>query len=158
MYKFNRSSSNKNKIERNFYQIWVGMRNRCSGRSKQDNKYYFNKGIVVCNRWQNFEYFFIDMWDSYLLHRKTNNDDTQIDRINHEKGYYKLNCRWVTARENVINRSNTKKLKGKTFKQWEEILGIKEQTLRARFDKYGWSEEEVLSIKTGNNHGRNKII
>jgi hypothetical protein len=152
---FSRSSSNSNSIERNFYQIWVGMRNRCLKTNKKNNKSYFDKGIKVCERWQDFTFFFIDMFDSYLLHRKINKDDTQIDRINNDKGYYKNNCHWVTARENNINRGNIKKLRGKTFKEWEEILGIKEQTLRSRHDVLKWSDDKILLTKTGNQHGKN---
>jgi hypothetical protein len=155
--KFNRSSCNENKIERHFYQIWVGMRARCRETKDRNNKYYFGKGIRVCQEWQEFDSFFLDMWASYISHLEKCGKDTYIDRINGDEGYSKDNCRWVTASENMMNRKNAKIINGKSFKEWEKITGIKEMTLRMRYGKYGWTVDEVLFTKTGNNHGRNKI-
>ena len=134
------------------------MRARCRDVRGKNKKYYSDKGIVVCSLWQEFDNFFLDMWSSYVSHLEKYGKDTYIDRIDNNSGYSKDNCRWVTASESMINRSNAKFIKGKTFKEWERITGIKEMTLRMRYGKYGWTVDEVLFTKTGNNHGRNKKI
>lgn len=144
---FSRSSSNQNIEEKKFYKVWVSIRNRCLETNKQNKQWYFDKGITLCDRWQNFEYFFIDMWDNYLIHRKMNNGNTQIDRKNNSKGYFKQNCHWVTSQENVINRSVTKLVKGKTLSEWGRILGVNEWRLRARLRR-DWKEEEDILLTT----------
>lgn len=142
-----KSSYNPNKIERKFYKVWCEMNRRCRQNTNDRNdKSYFKKGIKVCSRWQKFEYFFIDMWDKYLIHRNMNNGDTEIDRINVKKGYNPLNCKWSTRQENMNNTHNIIKIKGKTFTEWESILGISRETLRRRYN-IGWSINRVLSGK-----------
>lgn len=39
------------------YRIWQGMKSRCNPNSKKDTKYYSDKGIKVCDEWQDFENF-----------------------------------------------------------------------------------------------------
>lgn len=141
---FNKSSSNKNKIERKFYQVWIAIKHRCSKVAKERNR-YFDRGIKVCSRWKSFDYFFIDMWDSFLLHYKMLGVNTEIDRIDNDKGYYKSNCWWVTHQQNANNRSNKNLLNGKTLLEWSKVLGIKRSTLAQRHYVYRWSIDRVLS-------------
>jgi len=143
-----KSSSNPNKVERNFYKVWSEMNRRCRQKTtNRNNKSYFNKGVKVSDRWKKFEYFFIDMWDLYLLHREINENDTELDRINNKIGYSKINCHWVTRMENMNNTGNVRKLNGKTFSQWSKELGISRETLMQRFYAYRWSAEKTLSPK-----------
>jgi len=139
-----KSSLNPNKKERNFYKVWVEMKRRCDGNTgERDKKSYLKKGITVCKRWENFEHFFIDMWSPYILHLKNNNNDTELDRINNDKGYSKVNCRWATRLENMNNTGNVKKIKGKTLTQWAKEMGVKRVSLVQRRDK-GWSDEDII--------------
>lgn len=144
--KFNKSSKNPNKVERKFYQAWIAMRYRCSGKHLKSNKRYFDREIVVCERWESFNYFYIDMWDTYLIHHKMFGSDTELDRINNNKGYCKVNCRWVTREENTNNRSSRRVFKGKTLTQWAKTLGVNRSTLAQRYYVYGWSIDKVLEI------------
>jgi hypothetical protein len=127
-------------MERKFYQAWVAMRYRC-----KNDKYYIRKNILVCERWSNFDYFFTDLWDKYLVHYKIHGIDTQLDRINNKKGYSNTNCRWVTQKQNTNNRDNRHTFKGKTLTEWSEILGIKRSTLAQRYFVYNWTVEKTLS-------------
>ena len=62
---------------------------------------YGAKGIVVCDRWrESFRHFLADMGKCPPGH--------QIDRIDNAKGYSPENCRWVTPKENMANRSISK--------------------------------------------------
>lgn len=133
------------------------MKRRCTQETtKRNNKSYFLKGVTVCNRWKTFDFFFIDMWSSYLSHRELNGEDTELDRINNNNGYSKNNCRWVTRFENMNNIDNNKKIEGKTLSEWAKIMGIKKGTLARRYYQ-GWSDDEIINHPFGGK-SRNKII
>jgi len=138
---FKKSSSNPNKKDRKFYQAWISMRYRCL-----NDKNYVKKNISICKRWSNFDYFFTDLWDEYLVHYKTHGKDTQLDRINNKNGYSRTNCRWVTQKQNTNNRDNRHTFKGKTLTEWSEILNIKRSTLAQRYYVYNWSVNKTLNF------------
>lgn len=133
--------------EKKFYEVWVAIRRRCSGKTRNlEKNIYFDRGITVCERWNEYKYFLIDMWDSYIIHvNMYGGRNTSIDRINNGKGYYKANCRWATMKEQSNNRRSNTIINGRTLVEWEEILGIKADTLSHRIHARGWSAEKALS-------------
>jgi hypothetical protein len=144
-----KSSCNPDKVERNFYKVWSEMKRRCTHETtKRNNKSYYSKGITVCDRWKTFDFFFLDMWNSYRLHRGLNNNNTELDRIDNNKGYSKTNCRWATRLENMNNIENNKIIKGKTLSEWSKITGIKKGTL-ARRQRQGWSDDKIINHPFG---------
>ncbi len=151
-----KSSSNPNRVERKFYKIWVAMVSRCSGKEQRDKKWYFDKGVRVSDRWKDFNYFFIDMWDSYTLHRQMFNSDTELDRKDSNGNYSKINCHWVTRLENMNNTRNVRRIKGKTITELSKILNIKRGTLVRRLEQ-GWKDDEIINHPFGGK-SRNKII
>lgn len=78
------------------FSIWIDMRRRCNTPTNKAYKYYGNKGIQVCNEWQdNFITFkFWAILNGYQ-------DNLTIDRINHKGNYEPSNCQWLTLSENV---------------------------------------------------------
>lgn len=88
------------------YSSWESMRKRCSPTAPYDVKRrYFDKGITVCDRWQDsFEAFIEDMG---LRPDNTEGIRWSLDRIDNSKGYYKENCRWATQFQQVHNRNLT---------------------------------------------------
>jgi hypothetical protein len=76
-------------------------------------------GINVCKRWNEFENFKKDMFESYLKHKKKFGErQTTLDRINPFKGYSIKNCRWATPSEQNFN---TKKGYLKTHKKYGNL-------------------------------------
>lgn len=74
---------------------------RCTNPNNKRYQDYAGKGIKVCERWlHSFANFIDDMGECP--------DGFQIDRIDNEKGYFLENCRWVSPKENMANRSNSK--------------------------------------------------
>jgi len=83
------------------HNIWKSMRQRCTpGRSGSEK--YADKGITVCDDWQDFESF--ATWS-----RSNGWEDVQtsdpgqrmsIDRIDPSGNYEPANCRWITVSEN----------------------------------------------------------
>lgn len=81
------------------YSIWHGMIGRCYDKSNASYIRYGAKGIIVCDRWFKIENFIEDMGlPPSKLHT--------LDRIKNTLGYHKLNCRWVTPKEQANNRTN----------------------------------------------------
>lgn len=77
------------------YWSWVSMNSRCKP-NHSDAKYYAQRGIKICDRWQSFENFLADMGERP--------DGTSLDRINNDEIYEPGNCRWATKSEQMLNR------------------------------------------------------
>ena len=93
-----------------FYDIWRGMKYRCSKPYKTIFKYYGGRGIQVSKEWLNYDNFHVDMYESYTQHIKDFDfKNTSIDRINPNGNYEKENCRWATKSEQSRNQRNLTK-------------------------------------------------
>lgn len=122
------------------YSVWKGMRSRCLPNSAK-RKFYFDRGIAVCPRWNDFKNFFNDMGA-----RPTPNHS--IDRINNNLGYSPSNCRWATKSQQMNNTTKNAFLTfggvKKTVTQWAKEYGLKQSRLSLRL-KYGWTAERALT-------------
>lgn len=75
---------------------WNNMRRRCAGTHDQKSrKWYFLRGITVCDEWSTYEAF----RDWALSHGYQEN--LTLDRIFSCRGYSPDNCEWVTRGENT---------------------------------------------------------
>lgn len=106
--------------------IWRGMHARCRhSANEHDMRYYYLKGIRVCDRWRSYENFLSDMGHVP--------DGCSIDRIDSSKGYEPLNCRWATPRQQGESLPSTKKFEldgvEMTLSDIAEMVGIKKNTL-----------------------------
>lgn len=133
------------------YRTWSNMIERCSNPANKRYADYHGRGITICESWMTFSNFLADMGEKP--------DGTSLDRIDNDAGYFKANCRWATAIEQMNNtRRNTfVEYMGKrqTVSQWAAQLGIPECTLRSRINR-GWSTEDafqkpVISRRKGSN-------
>lgn len=128
------------------YNIWKGMKERCSTPSTSCYKYYGGRGIKVCDEWQEFEPF----CEWAMMHGYR--DDLTIDRLDVNGDYGPDNCRWATIEEQVLNtRRNhyiTHNGETKTLKEWAKILGINHSTLIERLRRWQ-SVGDALSIPKG---------
>ena len=69
------------------------MKRRVKGYDEHSRRVYKDKGITVCDEWQDFMPFYEwAMASGY-------DDSLSIDRIDASKGYYPENCRWATIDE-----------------------------------------------------------
>lgn len=100
----------RNRTKTPEYQTWRGMHARCTDPKNSHYKYYGARGVKVCKRWKSLQAFFKDMGPRPK--GKT------LDRWPDPRGDYKpSNCRWATARQQLLN--------GRSKLQIKDIRNIK---------------------------------
>jgi hypothetical protein len=125
------------------YRAWRGMRDRCNNIFSKDHKYYGGKNIKICERWNDFSLFLLDMG-----YKPT--EGHSIDRIDSNGDYEPNNCRWATVTEQNRNRTNIRKL---TYKdkclyvpEWAELTCISADKIHKRI-KRGWGVGRALGFE-----------
>lgn len=131
------------------YRIWEGMKSRCYRTDNVNYDRYGGRGIRICKEWLDD---FVVFYDWAIQHGY--NENLTIDREDNSKGYTPQNCRWVTIREQNINRKYTPRKRviiwiidgvKKTALEWCEQYGISYQTVRYRINKMGMAPYEALT-------------
>ena len=105
------------------YIAWKNMRARCNNSNNTKYQYYGGIGIKVCERWDDFTLFLLDMG-------KKPSPKHSIDRYPDKEGNYEPgNCRWATTYEQASNTTKNKflELEGVrlTYSQWSRKLGVR---------------------------------
>lgn len=123
------------------YKTWETMIWRCHKNNKTHSKYYYLKGIKVCDRWKLFENFFEDMGER--------EEGMTIDRINTFGNYEPNNCRWIPQSLQTSNMRSNHKLtyngKTQTMQQWVRETGINQGTLSQRINVMKWDVARALT-------------
>lgn len=136
------------------HRIYQDMKTRCYNPNYDKTKWYYDKGITICDEWLNsFEVF-----RNWAL-RSGYKDDLTIDRIDANDNYRPGNCRWVTRKEQANNRTSNRLIEFngqvKTMQGWADSLGIDSRTLWARLRN--WPLERALTEKTHSEFGRKEV-
>jgi hypothetical protein len=110
------------------YSAWIGMRNRCSNPNHPQYRHYGERGIKVCQRWNDYAAFLADMGEKPA--------GMSLDRIDNDSGYEPSNCCWATQKEQMRNMRITRRVtvEGVTYvaKDLAERLGVKTDTIVER--------------------------
>jgi len=121
------------------YVAWNAMKGRCANPRL---KRYGERGITVCERWNDFFAFLSDMGP-----RPT--PQHSLDRIDNDGPYSPDNCRWATKKEQSRNRGNNRLVEWngtiKTLAEWAEITGHPWQRINARI-LAGWSVDNAMTV------------
>jgi len=122
-------------VHSKLYKVWGCMITRCNTRD-----YYAGRGIKVCEEWKtSFETF--RKWAEESGYA----EGLQIDRINNAGNYEPTNCRWVTSKENCLNRDTTRNFNGKSSEDIAKELGLTRQAINFRIRVMGMTKEEAMT-------------
>lgn len=133
-----------NKAYSRIYHIWLDMRQRCYNPKNHAYKHYGERGIRICNEWDDFTTFYNwAMVNGY-------EDDLTIDRINNDGNYEPSNCRWVNRSVQMNNTRCTvflnidgEKLSLKAAIE-KYAPTVKYGTVKARYYREGFQSVEQL--------------
>lgn len=129
----NKKMAKHGKSDSPIYNIWINMKRRCENKKDISFKNYGERGIIVCEKWQDFETFYNDIIDIYVK-------GYELDRKDNSKGYYKENIRFVPKKVNANNKRNNRKIfyKGieKTVSEWADHFKIPYYTLFKRTQRH----------------------
>lgn len=118
------------------YDTFYSINERCYNIDCKSYPYYWKRGII--NEWESLQSFINDM---YSTHKK----GLQLDRINNDWNYSKLNCRWVTPKENSKNRKNTFLINWIPLATLCEQYNMPHKKVYNRIVRYNWAPEKALT-------------
>lgn len=117
------------------YEVWKGMRQRCSNPNQPAYPDYGGRGIAVCDRWQSFDNFLADMGKRPV--------GMSIERQNNNGNYEPGNCVW--ASRTVQNRNSRHNVvTADIVAQIREIRHF--VSLREIAAKFGISKSQAFNI------------
>lgn len=124
------------------WRIWSAMRERCSNPRNKRYPRYGARGIRVCERWDSFENFYIDMGPRPSLKHT-------LERLDNDGHYCKENCTWATKSVQARNRRTTVRatFRGQTkaVADWCDELGLPYKKTISRISRQGWSVERAFT-------------
>ena len=123
-----------------------GMIERCNNANHIAYKQYGGRSITVCREWLESPQAFVD----WALANGFS-PELQIDRIDNNKGYSPDNCRWVTARDNMRNRSNSV-ITPAVAAQAKFLYQIEEITIKDIADYFGINRNTMANVLAPNSY------
>ena len=124
------------------YQSWMNMRERCNNPNNEKYPIYGARGITVCERWNEFKNFMLDMG------RKPDPKFT-IEREDVNGNYESKNCKWISRKDQGRNRRNsvfvTYNGKRMLLIDLVEELGLSRNIVYQRL-KLGWTLAQAIAL------------
>ena len=134
------------------YYVFRDMINRCRYRNLRAYKRYGGRGITVCDEWKESPKKFYDWAMSHGY-----KEGLHIDRIDNNKGYFPDNCRFVTVKENMRNKTNNHIIeyngRKQCIKAWSDELHINSSVLYQRL-KSGMCVDDAIEKPVNRNLAR----
>lgn len=156
------------------YSSWRSMKSRCHNSNEKSYKNYGERGIKICERWNNFENFHADMGDrpskEYSLDRIDNNANYSCGHCEDcLKNGWATNCKWSTISEQSKNKrpptKSEKSAKGAIHQGYKKMIyngqemliteasrltGISYDTLYRRAARQ-WRKKKKLELASASN-------
>jgi len=129
------------------YDVWCNMKKRCYNIKNEKYPLYGARGIIVCSSWlNNFKAFY-----DFCINNGWRKE-LQIDREDNDGNYDPDNCRFVTNRDNCLNKRNIQKNNKSGFRgvciikksgKWQAVIQIKGKRVSTGY--YATPEEACAS-------------
>lgn len=92
------------------YSVWLNIKDRCYNPNNNHYKSYGGRDITMCEEWLN-DYLAFRNWcigNGYLEEiRESGRNNITIDRIDVNGKYEPSNCRFISNKENCLNKRDT---------------------------------------------------
>lgn len=134
--------------------LWASMRQRVKPTSRNDRRWYADRGIKVCQGWQLFENFYSDLGrrptSKHSLDRKDNDGHYSCGKCDEcTTNGWTMNVRWATPQEQGLNKRQTRyaTINGTTkpWAEWCALVGVSTGTAKRRIERDGWTLERALT-------------
>ena len=129
------------------YYVWMDMRRRCYDPKDTNYKRYGERGVRVCEEWNDYAKF-REWANASGYDKNAKKQHCTIDRIDNNGNYCPENCRWVDSKTQSNNRSTNKIVeyqgRRQTLKQWTDELGLKYALVQKRLMS-GWTAERAFN-------------
>ena len=129
------------------YHCWLNMKNRCYNPNSVDSKWYFEKGISICDEWMDYKNFKI--WASQNGYK----DGLTIERLDVNKNYCPENCTWIERNKQNNNKSDSRFItyngQKKCLAEWIKELNLSKSFVYNRLRK-DISFNEIVRIANEN--------
>lgn len=124
------------------YNVWVAMRTRCTNPNQECYKHYGGRGIIVCERWNDYQNFLHDMGECP--------EGMTIERKNRDGHYEPNNCKWATRKEQMRNfgRNRILTVHGVTACLAElcERFNKDPKLMSERINRNEWSAQKAFDV------------
>ena len=118
-------------IQDGLRNVHSSMIQRCENPKRQQYSRYGGRGIKVCEEWHNYEIFRKWALENGYRH------PLKLDRIDNNGNYEPSNCRWISKKEQMNNRSSNTKYtydgETHTLSEWADIYKINKETFYTRW-------------------------
>lgn len=123
------------------HNIWRGMLKRCQTKTCAAYPNYGGRGINVCDRWQTYENFLVDMGEAPI--------GASIERKDVNGHYEPSNCVWLSKERQNLNKRSTLQVtigeETKPLSVWCEGKGLRYGLVYDLIARLGWPPERALS-------------
>lgn len=137
------------------YRAWIAMRTRCNLVDTPYFKDYGGRGIQVCERWDSFENFLVDMGARPSPRHS-------VERKDVNGNYDPWNCCWAIPKTQTRNRRCTVyvTVNGQTQSLAEAVerSGLNYRTVHYRIFSAGWTADNALSPATAKYSRRGGVV
>lgn len=128
------------------YRTWRNMRDRCLKPNNPCYNKYREKGIKICEEWNDFYVFLADMGKCPEGGKKR----YSLERIDQNGDYTKENCRWAYWKTRIDRRKNNVMItafgKTQTLVEWAREKNIFAVLISRRIKINKMTPEEALSL------------
>ena len=139
-----------------FYNIWNRLKDRCTYKNSPSYSNYGGRGITYDPRWNQFENFRDDMYESYIEACNIYGEENiSIDRIDVNGNYCKDNCRFVDNKIQANNKRNNRIVtindEDMTLSQAvDKYSNLSYHQVQKRLNSQNWNLKDALIKPIGN--------